>query len=48
MGARLALALLLKQNGDTVGAGQLFDTLAKQWANADADFKPLKTLQKNR
>ncbi len=48
MGARLALALLLKQKGDTAGAGQLFDTLAKQWANADADFGPLKTLLKNR
>ena len=48
MGARLALGILLKQKGDTVGAGQLFDSLAKQWANADADFGPLKTLQKHR
>ncbi len=48
MSARLALALLLKQKGDTAGAGQLFDILAKQWANADADFQPLQTLQKNR
>jgi len=48
MAARLALALLLKKQGDAAGAGQLFDTLAKQWANADEDFEPLKTLQKNR
>jgi len=48
MNARLALGLLLKQTGDTVGAGQLFDTLAKQWANADEDFAPLIALKKNR
>ncbi len=47
-GAKLSLALLLKQKGDTNGAAALFDELLKQWANADADFEPLKTVQKNK
>jgi tetratricopeptide (TPR) repeat protein len=47
-GAKLSLALLLKKKGDTAGANTLFDELLKQWANADADFEPLKTVQKNK
>jgi tetratricopeptide (TPR) repeat protein len=46
--AKLSLALLLKKKGDTAGAATLFDELSKQWANADADFEPLKTVQKNK
>lgn len=48
MGAKLALALLLKQKGDTAGANALFDDLAKQWSKADADFEMLKTVRANR
>jgi tetratricopeptide (TPR) repeat protein len=46
--ARLALALLLKKKGDTAEANKLFDELLQQWANADTDFEPLKTLQRNK
>jgi tetratricopeptide (TPR) repeat protein len=48
VGAKLALGLLLKKKGDEAGARELFDQLLKQWANADADFEPLKTVQRNR
>ncbi|HUR20733.1 MAG TPA: tetratricopeptide repeat protein [Vicinamibacterales bacterium] len=47
-GAKLSLALLLKKKGDTAGATALFDELLKQWANADADFEPLKTVHQNK
>ena len=46
--AKLSLALLLKKKGDTSGANALFEELQKQWARADADFEPLKTVQKNK
>ena len=46
--AKLSLALLLKKKGDSAGAKALFDELLKQWENADADFEPLKTVQKNK
>ncbi len=48
MGARLHLALLLKEKGDTAGANEIFDTLLKQWEDADADFEMLKTVKANR
>lgn len=47
-GAKLSLALLLKKKGDTAGAAALFDDLLKQWANADEDFEPRKTVLRNR
>ena len=46
--AKLSLALLLKKKGDTSGANALFQELEKQWSRADADFEPLKTVQKNK
>ena len=48
MGAKLSLALLLKQKGDVAGANALFDDLLKQWSKADADFEMLKTVKANR
>jgi eukaryotic-like serine/threonine-protein kinase len=48
VGARLSLAMLLKKKGDVAGANALFDQLTNQWKNADPDFEPLKTVQKNR
>lgn len=48
MGARLALGQLLKQKGDIAGANEQFDTLAKQWEKADADFYMLKVLAESR
>jgi len=47
-GTKLSLALLLKKQGDIAGANILFDELLKQWAKADEDFEPLKTLRANR
>ena len=46
--AKLALALLLKKKGDTSGANALLEELEKQWSRADADFEPLKIVQKNK
>lgn len=48
IGAKVSLALLLKKKGDTAGATAAFDELLKQWANADTDFEPLRTVLKNR
>ncbi len=47
-GAKLSLALLLKKKGDSAGAAALFDELSKQWSHADADFEPLRVVQKNK
>ncbi|MEO6223956.1 MAG: protein kinase [Vicinamibacterales bacterium] len=48
VGAKLSLALLLKKAGDANGATALFDDLLKQWAHADPDFEPLKTVLRNK
>lgn len=48
MAARLSLGRLLKAKGDTAGANEQFDALAKQWAKADPDFYMLKALNEAR
>jgi tetratricopeptide (TPR) repeat protein len=45
LGARLQLAQLLKQRGDTAGANEQFDALLALWQNADADFVPLQIVR---
>jgi tetratricopeptide (TPR) repeat protein len=45
MSARLGLAQLLKQKGDTAGANEHFDALLKQWEKADADFRMLQVVK---
>lgn len=45
MAARLALGQLLKQQGDTAGANEQFDTLERQWAGADPDFAMLQAVK---
>ena len=43
---RLALGRLLNSKGDAAGAKVQFDILRKQWSRADADFAPVKELEK--
>ncbi len=45
MASRLSMGRLLKSKGDTAGANEQFDSLARQWANADADFAMAKALR---
>jgi hypothetical protein len=48
MRAKVRLAALLKQKGDTAAANDIVDSLLAQWANADADFTLLQTVREAR